>query len=371
LANQDGNVTIDNSGSISAANAAIVAAAVGTSRNVLINNSGSLNGGYSGIAAQTLGAAGVVTIINSGDVFGSNVGIISQSKFSSQIVNSGQISAGTGLAINTFGASSTIINQNGGVITGRVDLTDNPDVFNNRSGGTFEARGESDFGDGDDVFNNAGTVHALGETSFVNLEVFENAGLISMVDGNPRDVFTIDPPSGVAFIALSGSQLAVDAKLGGAGSKADLLVIDGDVDGKTKVSVNNAGGAGALNKTGIPVVEVAGSVGPKDFVLKGGPVDAGFFRYDLFFEPGDPNVFELRSAIGQNAFVLPQLTTAMQDLWHSTSDTWFDRTADLRMALYGAPGMAALAPTSSKLEEVGPAPGHQAVYPGLPARSAS
>ena len=64
-----------------------------------------------------------------------------------------------------------------------------------------------------------------------------------MVDGRPRDVFTIEGP--VAFNALSGSQLAVDAKLGGAGSKADLLVIDGDVDGKTAVSVNNTGPAGA------------------------------------------------------------------------------------------------------------------------------
>src|SRR5262249_19136983 len=151
----------------------------------------------------------------------------------------------------TEGGATEIVNE--GLVIGRVDLTEEDDSFVNS--GTFEARGESDFGDGFDVFSNSGTVHALGETAFVNLDGFENAGLISMVDGNPRDVFTIDPPSGVAFIALSGSQLAVDAKLGGAGSKADLLVIDGDVDGKTKVSVNNAGGAGALNKTGIPVVE--------------------------------------------------------------------------------------------------------------------
>ena len=27
-------------------------------------------------------------------------------------------------------------------------------------------------------------------------------------------------------------------------------------------------------------------------------------------------------------FAVAALTTAMQDLWHSTSDTWFDRTAD-------------------------------------------
>ncbi len=66
-------------------------------------------------------------------------------------------------------------------------------------------------------------------------------------------------------------------------------------------------------------------------------------------------MFELRSAPGNNALALPQLTTAMQDLWHTTSDTLSDRTADLRMALSGTPrtdGDAAV-------------PGHQAIYPGL------
>jgi outer membrane autotransporter protein len=57
----------------------------------------------------------------------------------------------------------------------------------------------------------------------------------------------------------------------------------------------------------------------------------------------------------------------MQDLWHSTSDTWFDRTADLRMALYGA-SLAAPVPADSKLAAAYPAPGYQTVYPGLWAR---
>jgi len=37
---------------------------------------------------------------------------------------------------------------------------------------------------------------------------------------------------------------------------------------------------------------------------------------------------ELKSFLGGGAFVLPQLETAMQDMWHQGSDTWFDRTAD-------------------------------------------
>jgi hypothetical protein len=46
------------------------------------------------------------------------------------------------------------------------------------------------------------------------------------------------------------------------------------------------------------------------------PIDTGFFNYDLFFRPTGSGVFELRSFLGGGAFVLPQLETAMQDMWH-------------------------------------------------------
>jgi outer membrane autotransporter protein len=385
-------ITIFNAGDISSGEVGIYAS---TGQNyesdnspVTIYTSGNVEGGYHGIYAHTDGFQSPIYIENRGELIGGEnedgeqvgtcvisdeepfdrAGICAAAEGDDSditIVNYGSITAYSGLAIDTEGGATEIINE--GLITGRVDLTEEDDAFDNA--GTFEAREESDFGDGDDVFSNTGTVHALGETSLVNLEEFNSSGLISMVDGRPRDVFSIEGP--VAFNAASGSRLAVDAKLGPPGSNADLLVIDGNVDGKTAVSVNNTNLAGgALNKEGIPVVEVTGSVGSKDFFLKGGPVDAGFFAYDLFFEPGDPNVFELRSALGGNAFVLPQLTTAMQDLWHTTSDTWFDRTADLRTALYGAPA-AALQSTPLKLGPGYPAPSYQTVYPGLWARGSA
>jgi hypothetical protein len=346
-----GAITIENYGSIATSGDGVHAEAIGPvgSNPILINNSGFLNGGTKGVFAS--------------------------SPTGTTINNSGFLSANSLFAIDTVGASTTIVNS--GTILGFVDLTDEGDTFTNQKGGAFEARKISDFGAGFDLFTNRGTVHAAGDpsakefTAFINLEEFINAGLISMVDGRAGDVFLIDPSDPVEFIALSGSKLAVDAELGAPGSKSDILEIDGNVTGKTAVIVNDTGHGGAFNKAGIPVVKVAGSVGPKDFFLKGGPIDAGFFTYDLFFDPGSPNVFLLKSALGQSAFVLPQLLTGMQDLWHTTSSTWFDRTADLRMALYGgdaaaltqAPPSYLVAPSNSY-----PGAGYRTIYPGLWAR---
>jgi outer membrane autotransporter protein len=95
--------------------------------------------------------------------------------------------------------------------------------------------------------------------------------------------------------------------------------------------VNNTNpGPGVFNPDGIPVV--GGSANGDEFFLAN-PIDTGFFNYDLFFRPTGSGVFELRSFLGAGAFVLPQLETAMQDIWHEGSDTWFDRTADLRVLL--------------------------------------
>jgi outer membrane autotransporter protein len=108
-----------------------------------------------------------------------------------------------------------------------------------------------------------------------------------------------------------------------------------------------------FNKTGIPVVYVGGNVKSDAFFLSQ-PIDTGFFNYDLFFRPTGSGVFELRSFLGQGAFVLPQLITAAQDQWHSGSSTWFDRTADLRVLLNG--GAAPAEDPNAKYAEGTPAP---------------
>jgi autotransporter family porin len=89
-----------------------------------------------------------------------------------------------------------------------------------------------------------------------------------------------------------------------------------------------------FNPDGIPVVYVASNVKSDAFFLSQ-LIDTGFFNYDLFFRPTGSGIFELRSFLGSGAFVLPQLDTAMQDMWHQGSETWFDRSTDLRVLLNG------------------------------------
>jgi autotransporter family porin len=314
---------------------------------VTINNSGRVEaaGGLGfGIVGTTAGASSPIRIENSGDVFGSTVAIYAGSNTSTTILNSGKISAGSGLAIATAGARTRI--ENTGLITGFVDLTGSSDTFRNMAGGEFNASQTSDFGGGTDLFANepGGTLRAADdfnaseETRFVGLERFENEGLITMVDGKPRDVLRLSNTPGGTNLSFSGtgggkSRLAIDTFLGGPGSTSDVLVVEGNTSGRTRIDVNNTNRSSArFDPVGIPVVFVDGKVDAKNFYIDK-PIDAGFFDYDLFFVPTGSGFFELKNHTGGGAHVLPQLVTVTHDTFHNTTETWFDQSTDLRVLL--------------------------------------
>src|SRR5262249_47722626 len=159
------------------------------------------------------------------------------------------------LAIDAKGASTTIFNA--GNITGFVSLTDNDDFFFNQKGGVWVTKLTSYFGDGSDLVRNlvGGTVQAATDpsvrefSSIVQLERFENKGLITLQDDAPGDAFEIKnllgvtghqvkvvglygpygpyytSNSGIVFNGSDKSQLAVDAFLGGPGkSESDIFI---------------------------------------------------------------------------------------------------------------------------------------------------
>jgi autotransporter family porin len=315
----------------------------GDSGSITIDNSGWVSASGNAARAVVGSGSGTILVVNSGTIFGGTAGVYVSSPNLTTIVNSGYLSSESLLAIHSYGPGSAQI-FNSGLIFGYV-LLDADDTFINQQGGTFEARLTSDFGPGTDLFRNeqGGTVHAVAvgaaQPSFVNLERFENQGLISLVDGEEGDIFQISNTVGgtdLDFIGSGNSTLAVDAFLGGPGSTSDIFIIEGNVSGKTTVTVNNTNaGPGVFNSQGIPVVFVTGATPTGNEFSLAKPIDTGFFDYDLFFTPTGSGFWDLKSFPGGGAHVLPQLLTAAQDIFHTTNETWFDRTADLRVLLNG------------------------------------
>ncbi|MEM8644133.1 MAG: hypothetical protein AAGF09_04505, partial [Pseudomonadota bacterium] len=303
-----------------------------------------------GIIGRSFGKSSPIDIVNTASVYAEgkySIGIGSDSAYANRttIVNTGSVGASSHLAINVRGAGTAHI-TNAGTITGYVDLTDQDDRFENRSGGVFETKQTSLFRGGNDLFLNRTGATVLGasdgssreSSGFQGLETFRNSGTISLVDGGVGDIFTLANTPGEADLDFEGGGfVAVDANLAGPGSQGDSFIVDGNVSGVTRVVVNNASSLpGVLNTEGIPIIYVEGATpSENNFVLADGPVSAGLFDYDLFFVPTGSGVWELRSFVSGAAYALPKLLTAAQDLWHQSSATWFDRTADLRVILQG------------------------------------
>ncbi|BAQ16363.1 autotransporter domain-containing protein [Methyloceanibacter caenitepidi] len=335
----------------------IYAGTYGDNSPITVNNSGDVNATSTqenavAISAYTYGRNSPISINNSGSLYAkgaaADTGIAAYSYYANKtmITNTGEIGAASHVAIDVNGQGSATI-FNAGLITGLVDLTEQNDRFFNQAGGVFETKKTSLFGGGDDLFVNQSGATVLAATNpngremsgFEGLETFKNAGgTISLVDGGVGDTFTIaNTPGGADLKFEGGGYLAVDASLSGPGSSADNFIVDGDVTGQTKVMVNNTSTQpGIFNSQGIPVVFVEGKTpSAGNFVLADGPIDTGLFDYDLFFVPTGSGFWELRSFVGATAHALPKLLTAAQDIWHETSSTWFDRTADLRVVLNG------------------------------------
>lgn len=338
-------IRIENSGAITTEGPTGFGIGAETSGNdspLTIINSGVIDMRHSSsvaIFAASTGLGSPLSITNSGRVDGGFAGIFAQAE-TTTIVNSGSITADSLFAIGVTGGEAEIINS--GIITGFVDLFVLGD-FVNQSGGVFEARQLSDFGlGGGRVLNREGaTIHTVGDgevaetTIFIGLERLENQGLISLIDGKEGDVFELtNCGCGVIdYVASGGATLGVDAFLGGPDSTADNFIIDGNTSGKTKLSVFNTNpGGGTHNTQGIPVVFANGDVKSDAFYLDK-PIHAGLFDYDLFFRPTGSGVFELKSYPGGGSHSLPHIITTSQDLLHTSSETWLDRSADLRVLL--------------------------------------
>ena len=290
-------------------------------------------GGLNGPAISLLADAGTVNQINAlGDIFGGIVAGDGNDTFVSD--NTWLVGLGGGVASFSLGGGANRIVNNGTLGTGDLTAT---------VGGAAFAGGDT-----------------LSDVTLANAR-FENNGTVTMSNalfaGGATfngDHLTINGD----FAAGAASTLVLDAALGGPGSAADLLTINGNLTGVTRLVINNAlPGGGAANLGGIPLVNVFGAADKSNMVLDGGPITSGLFVYDLDFTTGTapaatgaavaalaaatPASFFLTSA-GTSAIAatLPDLLAPAVSVMSASFDAWIDREGDMRQILARGEGAA-------------------------------
>jgi len=269
------------------------------------------------------------------------------------------------LAIKASGGA--IVVNNAGTIDGRVDFSGLAAGFAStiNNAGRWNTSGTSVFGPGTNTINNSpsGDIAILNVTTFSGTIALNNNGTISLGNNLPGGFNSSTGLSngvtgdvlfatGTTLNGLPGSTLALDADLSFT-TQASCTALTGAADclaikastGVTGIVVadTKAHPFGAFNP-GIAIV--TGSSGAGTFVLDprssyydaalfGGTLDKpGLFFYDLAYNAGTEYLI---SAPKPAAFAFAAIGGAMSDLWYTTTQTWFDRQADLRDTVTGKP----------------------------------
>ena len=353
-----------------------IAAASG-SGGVTVNANGNVYGVGVGIGTfstgnGTINIANGVTVSNRGGTTNPVVEVVTgtgSGAFTTTINNAGTISSNGAapsnqgdLAIRAIGGNVTV--NNAGTIDGTVDFSllgsGFASVTNNT--GTWNTTGVSTFGSSANTINNSGTLNTRGTTTFNGQIAFNNSGLISL--GGPRsggrlsNGLTNDVllATGTTLNGLAGSTVALDADLSftpqtsctALSGAADCLALKAST-GTTGLLVTDTG-AHALGAFNPGIAVVTGSSGATTFTLDprssyynshlfGGVLDKpGFFFYDLVYNAGTEY---LVSAPKPSAVSFSAVGGALTDVWYATTQTWFDRQADLRDEVDGRPEGAA------------------------------
>jgi hypothetical protein len=286
------------------------------------------------ILASSLCAV-TVTTLPGASVTGADAGIDVTSGTGATITLNDSVQATDGPAINVDGAAAVINVNAGGSIIGRIDLTDNNDVVNNA--GLFEVIGTSDFGAGFDVFNNlpTGIVSSTnGSGVLANCETFNNAGMITMIDGAPNDTLTVCRD----YVGTGNASLGIDVGGGPGGLTADRLIIPGNASGSTAVIVNMLEGSAVIDPDGVMIVD-AGTATGNPFSLAAPIPSAGLINFGL--EQRGADTF-LASRPDAAIFDLVTLARFGSDLWYQSSDAHLSCAAARRNAF----GLAGRSPLS-------------------------
>jgi len=289
----DGNVVtnsrrIDASGVGSAGINAVSTAGQNTS---IVNQAGGVISAPAGLAIA--GGAGNETVDNAGSLIGNGVAVAlgagndALTLHSTSVVQ-GAMDGGTGTDTLTF--DNFAYTGGGGIqnwetfnISNGSRLTLNSDLVMGDLGGFAGDPNATKTGvvniDSASVINAFGT-YAIRAIDPASLVTVNNAGTLNLSNGSATNTLTI-----VGNYIGQNGRLILSTVLGSDNSPSDKLVISGGTaTGNTSITVNNAGGGGALTTgDGIRVVQAINSAttGAGAFALSG-RVAAGAYDYILY-----------------------------------------------------------------------------------------
>jgi hypothetical protein len=271
----------------------------------------------------TAGTDATINVTAGGSVHGAVDSIAVDAPGATSITNAGTITTGSGYAIDVTGGPATVRNR--GTISGRIALTGGDDTVTNS--GNFIVHGDSDFGAGDDLFTNSGTV-ALAKTgarqnaTLIGIERFNSSGLVSLSNGVVGDQLTL-PGS---FTGSGESALSVDV----GGTSADRLNV-GIAGGSTAVSLTSVGNV--FLTPGVTIVQ-AGAASPAGaFHLA--TSSQGLINYHLRYDP-DTFAYQLVGTPGATVFHALKATEGAQTLWYRSADAVNDHLDALRDGQWAA-----------------------------------
>ncbi|MBB3912100.1 beta strand repeat-containing protein [Sphingomonas desiccabilis] len=249
--------------------------------------------------------------------------IVLSGRTGATVTNAGTIGvAGNGFAIFAPDSADTpalsaVRITNSGRIEGGVRLTGLADRIDNS--GTFGINRNSDFGAGDDLFVNSGTLLFLDPAggaattprsfSLLGLERFENSGgLIDLRNDVAGDTLTL--PGG--YVGAGNARLGIDV----ADGTTDKLVIGGAATGSTAILLN-IDAADARLLTGENTVVALGAASAADaFTLA--DTSVGLIDYSLTFD-GASNSYRLSSRAGTAVRRLTRIEEATRNIWNQAA----------------------------------------------------
>ncbi len=277
-------------------------------------------------AAELTGATITFNLAADGLVEGASDAILLTADTTSVVNNAGTIRSEYGYGI--WSAQGAVTLNNSGRFENGVFFGGQADVINNS--GLFVVDRDSEFGGNEDVFNNqAGGVVRFAiadqpaQYSFLNLERFNNAGTIDLINGVAGDVLVLP---GVLDNA-AGSRIRLDVDLTGAAPMADRIEV-GSLLGASVVQVQ-VNGAGPLGETGVTVIASGAPQTGEEFTVEA--IGGGFLDYDLAFD-AQTGGYQLVTALAMQAFEPTKVASGAQTLWRRGADVVSARLEELRTA---------------------------------------